>query len=88
MYRPSWAHGLSIIQYFVKRIKSLGEYGRRSLMKAKIDKGKLYDKQREPIIIYIFVSSVEQLEVETYLAQNRVYEYCGLFVFPIVDFCQ
>lgn len=49
---------------------------------AKIDKGKKYDKVREPIMIYIFVPVTELQEVETYLAYNRYFDYTGILVFP------
>lgn len=49
---------------------------------AKIDKGKKYDKVREPIMIYLFVPVTEQQEVETYLAYNRYFDYTGILVFP------
>lgn len=53
---------------------------------AKIDKGKKYEKHREPIMIYLFVSQQENNAVETYLAINRYFDYTGLLVFPMVPF--
>lgn len=49
---------------------------------AKIDKGKKYDKVREPIMVYVFVSLTELQDVETYLAYQRYFDYTGILVFP------
>lgn len=49
---------------------------------AKIDKGKKFDKVREPIMIYVFVSLTELQDVETYLAHQRYFDYTGILVFP------
>lgn len=41
LQKPTWAHGMTLLEYFIKKIKSIGEYGTR--------RSRSEDRQRQEV---------------------------------------
>lgn len=74
---PPWPKKLTILEYFMQRIKGVGEQALRTF-------GKNYSKKREPILLFIEVNEMHLDDVDKFLMYNKYFGYQGVICFATV----
>lgn len=74
---PPWPKKLTILEFFIQRIKGVGQQAVRTF-------GKNYSKKREPILLFIEVNEMHLDEVDKFLMYNKYFGYQGVICFATV----
>lgn len=78
-YYPGWPLECSVIEYFLKRLKGIGQCALK-----KYEKG--YEGNREPIMVLLMINEYEIDEIENFLVGERYFGYTGIICLSQVNF--
>jgi len=78
LYTPPWPYSISILEFYLHRLKSLGQYAVKK-------HGKNYLKKREPILIFLQTNEESIDSIDRYLLSNDYFGYQGIICFATVS---
>lgn len=77
LHMPDWGPNISILEFFLNQIKSLGEFAVREY-------GKNYTGSRDPILVLVQLNEIYAEEIENYLTYKKYFGYKGVVNFKTV----
>jgi hypothetical protein len=77
LYVPSWPYNISILEFYLYRIKSLGQFAVKKY-------GKNFSKKREPILVFLQTNEESIDVVDKFLLSNDYFGYQGIICFATV----
>lgn len=77
LYTPPWPYSISILEFYLHRLKSLGQYAIKK-------HGKNYLKKREPILIFLQTNEESIDSIDRFLLSNDYFGYQGIICFATV----
>ena len=77
-HRPKWALDLTILEYYLIRIKSIGRYATQKF-------GMNHDQGRDPILVLLQCNDMNMEEIDDFLVNKRYFGYQGLICFTTVS---
>ena len=74
---PSWPLDIAYLEFYIKKLKSLGQYAVKKF-------GKNYDKKREPILLFIQCNERDIDNIDKFLVAREYFNYQGIICFATV----
>ena len=78
-HKPKWSLDLTILEYYLIRIKSIGRYATQKF-------GVNHDQGRDPILVLLQCNDMNMEEIDDFLVTKRYFGYQGLICFTTVKY--